>query len=545
MDEGIIKPEISIKKDEMYSFFNHMFNTRSIKRFSKKEIWILEHGNQSDLAQLILDYNILIKRIENHYKQGWYVWNPECKLWILKGNEFPDAIAETLLQISHRAYEQNQIDMKQHNQIRNKLKSTSYPSTIIPFLKSQIQPDLEFTRLLDAHPTRFPIASNCVIDARTLNVRKRQSNDYFSKAYQWSYLPYLRNNDNVFHKFICSMWENQNIIDYFTMICGHMILPDENSQNVLVLWKQKRGGGGKSVFLTVFEQLWGPITAHLEKSTLFKGDKQKFELSKCIGKRCVYADEAVPDGKDLPTTIDSNKLDISTILHLTGGGKLTYTDKHQAHDEISPVQMIHTLLLCYNGRLFQNDHVTAPMKRRLICFKQLIWFRDKTKTIKEIDEFCRQMQPNIKVILMNNINQCFTWFINAAHYYLTKQSYVKWHQPNKSFHVKTFMPDIIQKYTKEVMENNIPEEFAVIQEYMDKYTIFIKGATVSLDEMIPQLNRYVMHIRRFDYSYNTAKIKHWTQKYSIKKNNMHIPIQNTIQNIKLIEIPDSLDNDSL
>ena len=74
MDEGIIKPEISIKKDEMYSFFNHMFNTRSIKRFSKKEIWILEHGNQSDLAQLILDYNILIKRIENHYKQGWYVW---------------------------------------------------------------------------------------------------------------------------------------------------------------------------------------------------------------------------------------------------------------------------------------------------------------------------------------------------------------------------------------------------------------------------------------------------------------------------------------
>lgn len=524
----------------MYYFFNRMFNERHITKFTKDEIWTLNNGNSSLLATLILRYGILIKRIENHYKEGWYVWNPKLKLWILKDIEFPDAIAETLLQISHRAYEQNQINMKEHNEIRNKHADTSYPSSIIGHLKSQMQPDLEFTRLLDAHPTRFPIASECLIDARTLNVRKRQSTDYFSKAYDWSYLPYLRNNDNVFHKFVCSMWEDQNIIDYFTMICGHIILPDENAQNVLVLWKQKRGGGGKSVFLTVFEQIWGQITAHLDKSTLFKGDTQKFELSKCIGKRCVYADEAVPEGKDVPTSIDNNKLDISTILHLTGGGKLTNADKHQAHDAISPVQMIHTLLLCYNGRLFQNDYVTAPMKRRLICFKQLIWFRDKNKKIKETDDYCRQSQPNIKVTLMENINQCFTWFINAAHYYLNQQSYVKRHQPNKSFHVRNFMPDIIQKYTKEVMENNVPEEFAIIQEYVDKYTIYNKKATVTLDEFIPHLNKYVQQIRRFDYKYNKAGIKRWTQKYSITKNNTHIPIGNTIQSLQILPIPHSL-----
>ena len=475
------------------------------------------NSNYLELTKLYPDYNLLINSIKKGKKgDNWahYVWNPQTRLY---ENQKHVDYALTILysRIAKQAYLKRQITIRQYHKCIYRFGSKKFTSKIHNWLPHYMKQRQSFIDTLDNHPTQFPIADGNIIDVKTLAIRPRNENDYFSKSYPWRYKPYLRDESNVFYKFIRSIWQDPAKIDYFTLICGHLILPDNQSQNLLILWRQKQGGGGKTIFISTLFDLFYIHTVQIDRETLMTSNNKKFQLSTCIGKRCVYVDEAVPEKDRNVREKVKNELDISTLLKLSGGGIMNVADKHQPHSQVNAQHSRHSVILLYNGDLFENILITDPIERRILVFLQETYFRDRTidaELFKDIN--CKDYDPNITYEIRQNMDDCFTWFINAAHYYMKTAQQTLNTPNNKGFHLKNVMPDIMVNDLRNILEENNPAKLQVMKQFIKVKTRRTPKKYMKVTIFKEALNTYARS-RKEEYKYTNEEIMIYIQNYAV------------------------------
>lgn len=476
--------------------------------------------NYLELAKLYPEYNLLINSIKQGGKSdNWthYVWNPITRLY-QKQIHIDYAITVLYSRIAKQAYLMRQFTIKQYHKCIYGFGSKKFTSRIHKWLTHYNIPSQLFADALDNHPTQFPIADGNIIDVTTLSIRPRNENDYFSKAYPWRYKPYLRDEANVFYKFIKSIWQDPDKIDYFTLTCGHLILPDNQSQNLLILWRQEKGGGGKTVFISTLFDLFYIHTVQIDRETIMTSNVKKFQLSTCIGKRCVYVDEAVPAKDRNVMKKVKNGLDISTLLKLSGGGIMNVADKHQPHSQVNAQHSRHSVLLLYNGDLFENILITDPIERRILMFLQKTYFRDPIVDEELFkDPNCKAYDPNLTYEIKHNMDDCFTWFMNAAHYYL-KTAQQSLNNPNsKGFHLKNVMPEIMMNDLRNILEENNPKKLQFMKQFMKIKTHRTENKHIILSTFKEALNTYATSLDE-KYIYTNEEVIIYTQNYSVFDN---------------------------
>ena len=398
----------------------------NIIQLNQKEIEALQRKRQRDIANLVIKYNRGIKTICNGSEIQYYIWKEDDKLYVTNDKQnkrLKLAVSKTLEFIIQNAHKSDDLSEEDVSILLDRLNTNKFLAAITSLLNKE--PEKDFVKYLNNHPYYLPIKNGRKIDIRTKQISTRTMDDYWSFELDWDYLPNLEENENVFAKFVKDILPDENEYKFLQQVMGY-IMSTDNHENILVIFAHPKGGGGKSIFISIIHMLFEKYVTKLTRDVILHGKGNLgAELNKINNCRVAYIDEAL-DQKTQQKGIKKKKLILDVLLDITGGGIREDRDSHQRGKEVKMQLMKCKLILLGNDNLI-TCHTHPSINRRIVYFALQYYFRCEDDTDWDPnDPFCKLKNENIQQLLQDNMDHAFTWIINCINlYYQNKPNFKK------------------------------------------------------------------------------------------------------------------------
>lgn len=406
------------------------------------------NGSHCDLAKLFMrvygDANIKIRSDENI---SYFGWNETTKLWeecskhrLL--NLISDVLVPYFLTLQKDIYAQiealgkNDKDKEVTLKIRNKQVCKIVNNLkAIPFLKNISQAvagkefDKEFeSKIINKSIYELPLKGGKIIDLKTLTVRDRTRNDYFSVELNVSYLsPKEVNFETHVLKFFKSITcDDPKLLDYHRRLWGYMMTGSIADRSLHIMWGN--GCNGKSSIVNIFKKIMGDFAVSLDDDTMMKKSSggAKPEMMDLLHSRCGFLPES-----EKKETINSKR-----VKTITGD------------DEISARHLYGSIIKFRTQckPIFPTNH-----KPEIDIDDQAIL--DRLKLIPFLGRFTKNKKNSeyIKDLQETKLDEFFTWFCGGAFDWINGQelipcesmndemdTYIKENNPIIDFLAETF-----------------------------------------------------------------------------------------------------------
>ena len=414
---------------------DHLFSNQPI---SGRCVNILLNGYRKqlhhDLYKIFLKENILVRKVKGNSRveAGFYVWRPQKCLWVhfTTSKCVHDPMVLTFYNIFRRCLHYNQITIKQAKQLKMNYQNIKFIKNICGYLN--MDNDDDFEEKLNEMNEILPIDNCKKIDLRTKIITNRTYNDYFTYYMRVNYLPELNDLDNLFYRFNRSMWPNDVEFDYWRLLNGKIVTPDEHD-NLCIVWEHILGGGGKTVWLNCLHQIFISRITKFTIDTFMKGGRKNkaFELCKLYGRTLGYCDENTKN-KEKAQGTPKKTIDLSIILDISGGGMREDVDKYAKVSNIRARKQTATLLFAGNKGYFGESERISSLNRRLVMFSTLPYFRNPGEPdYDENNPYCGPKDPNLEKDLQDHPNHIFTYFVNCAYDFLMNRPDLVSTQPQR------------------------------------------------------------------------------------------------------------------
>ena len=428
------------------------------------------------LAFLESDHMKYIKCVQNDAVVRGYLYNKETALWklFMSTNDIFYIVSDFLEAyygplIDKQKFIISKIDVEdKHKQregleILKLLKNTKKSmcakrkiNEISTLILTKIVDD-KFYNVIDAHTTLLPIKNNRIIDLKTLEIRLRTWNDYFTYELDVDLIDDKvndhTNTPNAFKYFTQVMSEYGKSetpkTDYFINVLGYSITKETNLKE-FYLWYGPCANNGKSTCFSLVTTIFQKLTTTLTSSIITNKEEDKIEKANfsIFGKRIGAINELS----------EHLELGESNTKTLTGGcDAVIAKELYKNTFPFIPIIKIHILS---NFQLIINVDQPAMVNRfTIISFNSV--FSEKPKGENEYlieEDFINDLKTKYK-------DEIFTMIVKGAHnFYLNKKKITK--------------PEIViaekKKYIEQIsyVQNFINEQCMISDDYR------IKGKTL-------------------------------------------------------------------
>lgn len=473
--------DIYDSENDDVSICDYKKNDAVTMNFNDEDIIALKNPSDKGFAELAMKFNTIIKcTYLPHGDTGYYIWSEKVKLWkqsdyrgLKKNILYIRALYDILESVIIAASNQDLISNEEYDELKSTISKASKIKSCAQFF--YIDTDESLEKKINAHPYELPIKPNKIINVKTLQVRERTKDDLWSFEFKHNFKANQSNQENKLHKFLWSMWGDQTEFAYFKKLCGKLLSCD-TKENILMVLQQNQGGGGKTIFVSVIQEVFAPFCCQLSRKVLLYGDGNiDAELCKLRCKRMAFIDEALQSQKnaDKEKTKEPN---LSTIFDVCGGGLISPRDAHQSGHSVRAFRCIASLCLVGNNLLFNIDQSSA-LNRRMINACIRTYYRNPTDVgYNKDDIWCKPKNPNIKDELLENQDDVFTFMVKTFHEYLQNND------------TQLIMDTIPQRWRK-IWKSTFNKENA-INTFIDQYCYKKSGSKVKLPRFIQSLNAY-------------------------------------------------------
>ena len=428
---------------------------------------LLKEPSDLNLARLFSDYNSIVKY--GNDEKSAYVWDGRTKLWIKysSSSNWIRYIGRVLLVVLHKSMQAGQIDMQVANKFHERI--CNQPSLSRVQRSVERRQDNNFLENVDKLDHVIPIADGKKINIKTMIVSNRTIRDCYTYFIKANYLPNLVAENNEFIKFLRSIWTDDAEYNFFRLLNGKFVLPD-NHANILVIWHQINGAGGKTIWTNVLCNVLNPRITSLGNEIIYKKRKlNTFKLARLRGKTLAYIDEV--SSKD--------KMNLRLVLDLTGGGYRGEADKYEK-EIVSGVRPQTAGLILLGNAI--NIEVTEALERRVVYLISRQYFREPEHWLYDRnDPRCGTSNNNLINELLNNKDHVFTFLIDAAHDYINLRTGIK------SIIPKSIRQNWLEKYSEK------PEKrFTLLQDFMGECCVNIKDAIETIEHFVEEWNMHLL-----------------------------------------------------
>lgn len=257
----------------------------------------------------------------------------------------------------------------------------------------------DFCEKINTRKDLLPV-KNGVINLKTGELRNRTRHDLFSYELdiEWHGLEYDTSCIDTFIDDL--MLGDIELIKYVQKIMGYSITGYTFEQLFIILWGN--GSNGKHLFIDIFKELFGQFIAKLPKDILIKDNNT-------IGATLPYLTKLF--GLRIGIIEENNLKEIlneEIIKEITSGNDIKIRPLFK--NEIK-IKSMFQLFLCTNNKPGFNINKTTEKKVKIIPF--LAEFKpyntyDKTNPTNKL------INKNIKLILLQNLDQLLTWVVKGS-----------------------------------------------------------------------------------------------------------------------------------
>ena len=443
----------------------------------ESELRIVCGERSADQAELFMRVCRTIIRTD----EGLYTWNQDRKLWDEVKNEYKPpsvkrAIVDVFSNYLKRAKFYGQLSQEYYHYLYHIAGSTKFVNAIYNFYAPS--PNTDVADTMGEVNYRIPFAGGKVIDVRTKEISDRTYKDHFTWEVEAVYQPSLATKDNIFDKFIKSLWTNDKEYLFFRELCGKLVLEDEH-HNYLLIWQHDQGGGGKTIFVNNYQRIFPHLCTILNQNLIKKnGRTMAFEMVKTRGKHLYYIDESTGDSAEDP-------YDFAKICELAGGGYDQTADKCQKISKTKAKKLKGVLMLLGNNGFLKNAS-PAAVNRRILYWRTLVYFRsiDKMTAADKANPYCKIADPKLAAKLEKNLDQCFTWWVNAAHEYVNLS-------PDKQDLISR-QPDRFKDEWKAECNNTTILEEQLLNKFINSECVNLEGYECSVSRFTRAFNQFLV-----------------------------------------------------
>ena len=413
-------------------------------KLSKLDINKLELKVDYSYKELFNKYNKLLKVVRgNDTDRRYYVWSVKKKLWqVADRAEVYRVIYQTIENLFDRVIIHSQLSVRKVHKIRKKCQISGFIKCIKTGLVTEDED--AFADKLDNVDVYFPILNGKKIKLTTKEVTERTITDYFTFEFKCNYLDNLSDEDNMYGKYIRSLWNTKEEYDFHRMIHGMLITPDHH-HNYCINWVQLKGGSGKTIFAICAQTVFTKEKVLTLPRRLFNhnsANNRGFGLSRMKDKFFVIIEEASDHQIGSKA---SQQLDIRLICELTGGGFNNEQAKYQKGSDTEGKLYTAKVFFMGNGIIGPKNNEPA-WERRLLVLPQACYFRSADdKYYDECNEHCKLADDKLLDRLLAHPSHIFTYYINAG------SDYIKAGYPN----LKKCVPDVLKDRYNKILNGSI------------------------------------------------------------------------------------------
>ena len=411
------------------------------------------NGSHYDIAKVfqnVYGYNNV--KITSQKNLSCFIWDDKTKLWVEETKQtlnkrisdvvFPiylklgQDILKALSKCKDKSKEATyNARLKYVQKMFANLKSTPYINNIASALSGYaIDKDFE-TKVINRTPYELPIKNGKVINLKTLEVRDRTFNDYWSFECNAEYLGEKADLSSVkkfFNDICCG---SKDLVDYHRRLWGYMLTGEISDRSLHIFWGN--GCNGKSSIVNIFSNITGDFTTALNEDVMLKKTSRGAnpEMMPLLTARC----GALPES-DKKEEINSKRIktitgdDVITARHLFGHAisfktqcKPIWATNHKPKINVEDQAILDRLkLIPFLARFEKNQENTAY--------------------IKDLQE--------------NKLDQFFTWFCTGAYDWYQGQELVPCKEMSDQMNIYISENDIVAEFLEDTYDLITKDEYA-------------------------------------------------------------------------------------
>lgn len=440
---------------------------RFIKEHNKDILHESLNGSHYDIAKIfqqVYGYNNV--RITDQKNLTCFIWDDNKKLWITQGKEslrkkISDIIVPIYIKVAKNFFDEleslkgnNQKDaeakctakIKQVQKMISNLKQTPYVNNVAQALAGY-DIDKDFETTINRKASELPIKNGRVINLKTLEVRDRCPEDFWSFECDVEFLGEkadLSMVDKFFNDICCG---SENLVDYHRRLWGYMLTGEISDRSLHILWGS--GCNGKSSIINIFANITSGFTAALSEDVMLKKTSRGAnpEMMPLLTARCGTLPES-----DKKEEINSKRVksitgdDVITARHLFGHPvsfktqcKPIWATNHKPKINIDDKAILDRLkLIPFLARFEKNQKNTNYIKNlqetylseffTWFCFGAYDWYQGRELIP------CKEMTDEMDKYISEN--DVVGEFIEDTYELITKDLYAKLPKLEKSLWVQ-------------------------------------------------------------------------------------------------------------
>ena len=408
------------------------------------------HYNIAEVFQNIYGYNNI--KITSQKNLSCFIWNDKTKLWIEETKEtlckcLSDIVCpiyvklgKDLLSQLFRCSDKGReaminANLKQVQKMISNLKSTPYINNIIKALSGYpIDKDFE-TKIINRTPYELPIKNGKVINLKTLQVRDRNFNDYWSFECNASYLGEKADLSSVKKFFNDISCNSKNLVDYHRRLWGYMLTGETSDRSLHIFWGN--GCNGKSSIVNIFSNITGDFTTALNEDVMLKKTSRGAnpEMMPLLTARC----------GSLPESDKKEEINSKRIKTITGDDVISA--RHLFGHAISFKTQCKPIWATNHKPKINVDDQAILDRLKLIPFlARFEKTQENTNYIKDLQE--------------NKLDEFFTWFCTGAYDWYNGQELIPCKEMTDQMNIYISENDIVAEFLEETYEIITKEEYA-------------------------------------------------------------------------------------
>jgi putative DNA primase/helicase len=461
------------------------------------------HASYAELFQFIYGSNMYITSKKH---QSFYHWNETTLLWesedgetllhLLKENlttPFDDAI-KVLNAIECDNPEEEKIlhsKIKQLDKVVNNIGNTPFLNNVIKYYMSfSINKKFE-SEIINKKPHELPIQNGKIIDLRTLEVRLRTKDDFWSVECPVDFLGIDSDMSEVLEFMGSITCGSEALTDYHRRLWGYMLSGEISDRSLHIFWGN--GCNGKSSIVNIFKQILGKdLSVSLSEDVMIKKKASRGaspELMSLMHSRCGI----------LPESDKKEVLNSKRVKTITGDDSITarhlFGHLVEFKTQCKPI-------------LPTNHKPAIDIDDKAIL--------DRVKLVPFLARFEKNSKNNdyIKNLQENKLNEFFTWFCTGARDWYAGEELIPCAEMSSEMDKYINEFDTVAEFIKDTY-SVIEEDDYTLLPRLDKANNRVKKSRVFTDFM-----EWVVENRRQDD--NPGKklfYKAFTDKVGVKKIN--------------------------
>ena len=418
MTERELQMRRNLVLERLQSDFGKIMGAKMLPEADVYDLCSCEHER---VCRMFKKYNKILIAVEGDVNPIYYMWETESKLWKKANSKAVNyVISLTVGNLLNRMAYNSQVDLISLDGIRKKILNSSF---IIGVKNQMYLPhNINFADKLDEIEFEFPIRNGKKINIKTLEVADRTIHDFFTATLDVNYLPDLKTEDNVYDRFIHSIWHTEEERLFHELVHGMLISPNQG-HNYCINWVQLKGMSGKTVWANCAQDAFKWLAKTIDRKHFAYGNGsqsgQGFALSILKSLKIGIVEEA---SESHQRQSDKNGLNIRLLKQISGNGYNNEADKYQRVSSVKPkLNNVVLVLMGNNVITVSPEDNDSAWQRRLLVLCQDIYFRGPGQNgYDPQDKNCKTPDYKLRDRLKKHTDHVFTYYVKAAYKYINE-----------------------------------------------------------------------------------------------------------------------------